>query len=279
MEQQPAVTLKDRFWTQATRTDVVVSLATALLSTGILTSVAQRWAEVTGGSWPASIFMGLGATCVLALVVSFYLIAFRKFKPLPPGLSPNIAIGEPTLDIWERVSNVNTTMVNLFKHSDASLAKVESNLDSQIAAVNQRIESAAKSLRYENTMLQERILALKTIYEMRQLKRDIVRLITLLDRPLRQPIERRDWTDWGNRFLKFNKAIRRFAHLAAMSYPDEASNLTWIDPGIFRIDEGDFALAQFPDLQTAHDFKTFRHMSSAYESLGEGFMDRTESKT
>jgi hypothetical protein len=98
MEQKPAATLKDRFWTQATRTDVIVSLVTALLSTGILTSVAQRWAEVTGGSWPASIFIGLGATCVLAVVVSVYMIAFRLFKPIPKseeitvvGTSPAVA--------------------------------------------------------------------------------------------------------------------------------------------------------------------------------------------
>jgi hypothetical protein len=99
MEQQSAATFKDRFWTQATRTDVLVSLGTAVVSTGVLTWVAQRWTEVTGGSWPASIFMGLGASCVLALVVSFYLIAFRFFKPLPPMAAPPPSPPKPTTSL------------------------------------------------------------------------------------------------------------------------------------------------------------------------------------
>jgi hypothetical protein len=62
------IPLKERFWTQATRTDVLISLGSFIVSTGLLSSVAQRWGEVTGGGWPASIFLGLGTSCLLALV-------------------------------------------------------------------------------------------------------------------------------------------------------------------------------------------------------------------
>jgi hypothetical protein len=278
MEQQPPTNLKERFWMQATRTDVLLSLGSFVVSTGLLTWVAQRWAEVTGGSWPASNFMGLGASCILALVVSFYLIAFRKFKPLP-GIVPNLANEEPALDIWGKISDVNTTMVNLFKHSDASLAKVSSNLDSQTTAINERIESTARSLRYENSMLADKVFALKTIYEMRRLKRDIERLITLLERPLKQPTETRSWSGWNNRFRKFTRAITRFAALAEVYYPHEAPNLTRIDPGVYRNNERDFAPENFPNPETAHDFKTFRQLSNAYDGLGDGFMERIEAKT
>lgn len=73
---------------QATRTDVLVSLGSFIVSTGLLTSIAQRWGEVTGGSWPASTFMGLAASCILVLVACVFMIAFRTFKPLPKAPSP-----------------------------------------------------------------------------------------------------------------------------------------------------------------------------------------------
>lgn len=76
-------TLKESLWTQATRADVLLSLGSALVSSGFLSYVAQRWTELTGGRWPASIFIGIGATCVLALVISICLVAYRYYKPLP----------------------------------------------------------------------------------------------------------------------------------------------------------------------------------------------------
>jgi hypothetical protein len=88
--------LKDRFWTQATRTDVLISLGSFIVSTGLLSWTAQRWAELTGGSWPASIFLGLGASCLLVLVASVYLVAFRHFKPLPPMAALPLPPSKPT---------------------------------------------------------------------------------------------------------------------------------------------------------------------------------------
>src|SRR5262249_42045173 len=119
-----------RFWGFATRTDVLVSLGTALVSAGFFTAVAQQWRAITGGSWAASIFIGIGFLCLIALVASLALIAWRYFKPLPASQRQS----EPTVpnesasqmqddfrghaekleELQQRISDVNKTMVNIF---------------------------------------------------------------------------------------------------------------------------------------------------------------------
>src|ERR1700733_2498740 len=82
---------KERFWGWTTRTDALVGLTGAVVSTGFFAWLAQRWTEVTGGSWPASIFMGLGVVCVLALVGSVLLFALGYFRAPLPGPAGLIA--------------------------------------------------------------------------------------------------------------------------------------------------------------------------------------------
>jgi hypothetical protein len=52
-----------------------------------------------------------------------------------------------------RVSDLNTTTVNLQRESDGALAKAVGNLDAQVAAVHVRIDAATNSLRQESTNL------------------------------------------------------------------------------------------------------------------------------
>jgi hypothetical protein len=114
---------------------------------------------------------------------------------------------------------------------------------------------------------------------MRRLRRDIDRLTLLLERPLKQPKDVRDWSAWPKRFKRFEFAIHHFAAIAALYYPNEAPALTKPDPNIYRNSQGDFAMDNFPNLETAHDFKTFRKMSVIYESLSDSFMNGIEAKT
>jgi hypothetical protein len=237
--------------------------------------------------WGAVVFAGLAVACLAVLSLTGSLALYRYFSPLPPAVPPVGASAVPkgiqldalVDDVWEKFSDVNRTMVNLFKHSDETLAKVADDLRGQIKASNERIEATTKSHRYELSLLADRVFALKTTYELRRLHRDIERLSALLEKPLKQPKEERDWSAWPVRFRNFLRATTKFSHLAGVYYPDEASNLTRVDPSIYRISDGDFALENFPDLQMAHDFKTFRQRRVSYEGLGEGMLERIESKT
>jgi hypothetical protein len=90
--------LKKVLWGWTSRTDAVVGLVSAVVSTGLFAGLAQRWTDVTGGSWPASIFMGIGVVCVIALVGSVVLIALRYFRPIlpQPGSEGAAAVGVTT---------------------------------------------------------------------------------------------------------------------------------------------------------------------------------------
>ena len=117
---------------------------------------------------------------------------------------------------------------------------------------------------------------------MRPLKREIERLIVLLERPLKKRAKEkdwRDWTEWDKKFKKFERAMHRFAGLAESYFPKETPNLTFAPPGIYRDNSGDFAPDNFPNHRAAHDFKTFRIYSNAYENLGRGMLERIETKT
>jgi hypothetical protein len=122
MEQQPPTNLGDRLWMQATRTDVLVSLGSFVVSTGLLTWVAQRWGELTGGSWPASIFVGLAATCILVLVVSAYLVAFRIFKPLPKAQNREESLGTADDEFYQ--DQRSSELVELATYVDSLGRKV-----------------------------------------------------------------------------------------------------------------------------------------------------------
>ena len=97
-----------QFWRVATRADVLVSLAGAIVSAGFFSWIAQQWTAVTGGSWPASIFIGVTFVAVLVLVGSGALIAWRYFKPIPRHLSPfdsyayshDPAAGAPSREVY-----------------------------------------------------------------------------------------------------------------------------------------------------------------------------------
>jgi hypothetical protein len=248
--------------------------------------VANSISGLAQFGWGAVVFAGLAVACLAVLSLTGSLALYRYFSPLPPGVplvaasdAPKAIQPDSLMDVWQKFSDVNTTMVNLFKHSDETLAKVADDLRGQIKASNERIDATAKSHRYEVSLLADRVFALKTTYELRRLHRDIERLTALLERPLKQPKEERDWSAWPVRFRNFLRAMTKFSHLASVYYPDEAPNLTRVDPSIYRISEGDFALENFPDLQMAHDFKTFRQIRVSYEGLGEGMLERIESKT
>lgn len=306
MEKSPGTSLKDRFWTQAARTDVLYSLGTAVVGTGLLTWVAQRWTEVTGGSWPASIFVGLGATCVLVLVACAFMVSLRIFKPLESksqtqdksGVSDSTAsmmfklnqqldnaIGgfESQLEreipaINVKISDLTTTMVKLAADSDARQSKLEREIEGKITSVNASIVSSGNAVRTEVHMLAEKVFVLKAVHELRQWAREIERLTLLLERPLKQPKEQRDWAAWPPRFLKYKRAVQLYANLCSSFFPKESTVLITEDPSIYRINEGDFAASNFPNHQIAHDFKTFRKMSDSYRSLGPTLLDHIESK-
>ena len=172
-----------------------------------------------------------------------------------------------------------TTMVNLFKEADASLARATKDLNSQIASLNDRVDSVVKSLRQENANLAGKVYALKTFYEMRRRRLAIDRLTLLLERPLKQPKEVREWGAWGKRFKRFEVAMYAFSSLVEAYYPDQAAALIRDDLKIYRLSDGDFAPENFPNLGTAHDFKRFRQMSQAYEAVADSLMDMIQSKT
>jgi hypothetical protein len=79
-----------------------------LVGTGGFTWVAQQWTAVTGGSWPASFFIGLGAICIVVLVASAALTAWRYFHPIERHLSPfdssaysyDPAVGAPSTEVY-----------------------------------------------------------------------------------------------------------------------------------------------------------------------------------
>src|SRR4051794_807248 len=114
MENTPPANLKDRFWMQATRTDVLVSLGSFIVSTGILASIAQQWTDVTGGKWPASIFLGIATISILMLIggvsALLFAMAFRRFRPL----GPQLPISLPALEEYEGASK----MLDLSKEVD-----------------------------------------------------------------------------------------------------------------------------------------------------------------
>ena len=160
-----------------------------------------------------------------------------------------------------------TTSTNLAKESEAKLR-----------AANEKIDTVANSIRHEIGQLTERVYALKTISEMRASKREIERLILLLERPLKQPKGQGNWIDWNKRFQKFQRSIHAYYSYASPYFRD-SKNLTFVDPNLYRNNEGDFASENFPDHQTAHDFKTFRKLSDAYDNVGRDMLDHIESRT
>lgn len=264
---------------------------------GAMSWVASQVTPLAGLGWGTYVFVGLGAACILSLVLSAALVAWRYFNPLSAtpaetesetqqirndlGTHSQMLFqhGKATEDIHDKLKDMTTTFVNLAKASADDLSRTVDGINKKINATNERIEQNATSIRLEYDRLWEKVFAIRTAHEMRRLKSEIVRLILLLDRPLKQPKDERNWTNWGKRFHRFRSAMHQFESLASAYFPKEAPNLTFVNPSIYRIDDGDFAADQFPDHGTAHDFKTFRQMSSAFESLGSGMLERIEAKT
>jgi hypothetical protein len=116
--------------------------------------------------------------------------------------------------ISERLEAKTETIAYLLKEANNDMAKAVTDFGSQITALNGRFDATTSSLRQENTKLHERIFALKALYEMRRLRRDIDRFIVLLERPLKQPKENREWGDWSKRFGKFGRAMYKFSTIA-----------------------------------------------------------------
>lgn len=141
----PGVKTTESWWSLAKEAWGVLSGATLL--TAALSWLAQRWTEVTGGSWPAAIFMGIGAACVIVLVVSAGLVAWRLFNPLSG--SDNAASGRAMIadnvvshaDFSREIATINT------KLGDA--AKSNSDLWARISNHDRQVDMIAVILGYE----------------------------------------------------------------------------------------------------------------------------------
>lgn len=254
-----------------------------LLLWGGMSWAASSISTLAQFGWGAVVLAGLAVACLAALLISASLALYRYFRPLP--LSESLGDHAPRFGVTEEIGGLKTsiadltaTAINLAKDSDQKFTNLEEKLKAEFAAITEQSQAVRDASRRDAERLDERLFALKTVYEMQQLKRDIDRLIVLLDRPLRQAKEDRDWSNWSNRYLKFKRSIDSFAGLAGTFYPKEASNLTWINPNIYRMDNGRFVPENFPDHETSHDFKSFDALSESYRTLGVGFIDRIMSK-
>jgi hypothetical protein len=251
---------------------------------------ASAFTPIAQFGWGAVVLAGVGAACVMMFAASAVLAAWRYFNPLLSNAGTASAfdseqdlLGARSERLMQLIASheislteINTTMINLTKDTESRISALELKLTAVDQGITEQISLAADAIRKESNQLTERVLALKTIYEMRTVMRDLERLLVLLERPLKSLPEQRDWTGWQARFQKFTRAMNLFSRLAGTYFPREAQNLTQIDPGIYRIDDGDFAMTNFPDLQTAHDFKTFRQLSNSYEGFGRDLFERIE---
>lgn len=243
---------------------------------GVL-SVIMSWAAsgfepVARYGWGAIVFAGVGAACVIMIAVSVLLIGWRYFHPLArqienEDLGQQASTGADTQELNDRISDLTTTMVNLAKDSDARISKLEEQIKSNKTSIENQIR-----------LVSDRGHAQRAVYELLEYKREIERLIMLLDRPVKQPEGLRNWADWNTRFRKFETTLYNYMLTIEAYYPNDVPNIRIIPPETYRSDTGDFARELFPDHQTAHDFKTFRYHSSIYESVGDAYLKMIKSK-
>lgn len=239
--------------------------------------------SISQHGWGAVLFVGLGAICVVVLVISAGAVAWRLFNPLPQSRGPrderSSVEAEEFAKIWAKLSDQSATMYKLLNEYSDMHSKEVARTDEKIEEATAKIREFYEYARRDNEALAQRVFALRAFNELSALKREIDRLASLLERPLKATIGERDWSNWDDRFARYQKAVHRFSDISRAYYPNEADGLTHLNPNLYRVAVGDFAPENFPSPQTAHDFKSYRQMQSAFENLAVSVIERIEAKS
>lgn len=158
--------------------------------------------------------------------------------------------------------------------SDAVLSRIDSRLE----RIDEQIKGTRTSLETQIGMVAEKLYAHQTLYELHRITPQIARLTKLLDGTPKKPEGERNWELWHLRFKVFVLRMHQFAAQTRHYYPKEADQILAVPPHIYRNATGDFDPSLFSDHQTAHDFKTFRYMSTQYEAVASDIVGAIRAK-
>ncbi len=276
-------------------TTFLTGVAAVLTAVGTALYSGASWLnsfEAAAAAWVIAIAVAVFAAAVLVGLVAWAyerVLAARIRKTVlespNPGSNPPQAINtsyEVDMEPILKALQVAVSLEDRFRETKQTVDTLAQQLravDTKNAAINERIENTATSFTHRLDWLSEKVSAQKTVYEMHRLKRDLDRLAILLERPLKQAKDGRDWRGWSDRFRKFRRALEQFEALAARFYPKEAPNLTFVPPHVYRLAIDDFEPDNFPNHEMAYDFKTFRSMSVTFKELGSDLIKMIEGKT
>lgn len=235
---------------------------------GVL-AVAMSWlfsavGPIAAYGWGAVVLLGIASACIVMLVASVSLVAWRYFNP----------IAETERE--ETVHDQGSYGLDKFMAARGVMQGQISDLEGQLRTAQEQIRNVSDSARIQIDRLNERIVAQKAVYALRQHKREIERLMLLLDRTMKQPKNEQNWELWRERFRRFESQVFHFVYIVRLFYPNEADAIRDVPAGYYRGSYGEFAPDNFPDQETGHDFKTFRKICENYRDLAPGFLQRIE---
>jgi hypothetical protein len=93
----------------------------------VMSWIASYVTPLAAYGWGAYVFAGFGAACVISLVLSATLVAWRKFDPLPiRDISSPLILSHPgEAESDSKFEDLKITTINLVKSLDDKLSKLE----------------------------------------------------------------------------------------------------------------------------------------------------------
>jgi hypothetical protein len=125
---------------------------------GVMTWVASYFTPLAPYGWGAFVFVGLGAACILSLVISAALASWRFFNPLDKDRSSDKPAAKGDLSqMTGRIDAVETQVTK----ARADQTDVNRSLDGMIGRLDDKIDKTAKELETRATALVQSFRELK----------------------------------------------------------------------------------------------------------------------
>lgn len=251
-----------------------------------------------GWNWGESIIFGIGLACIVGLVISGGLVAWRRFKPLPASnVEPPSIPADPLggmLEEWEemqaRVAGLSDAVPRLMARMDmwdpliddvrGDVATVNTKateahdlsitLQSSGATVVARLDAyrdEVLALRNTADRINERIRAIADRETMAEVRVRITALEEMLFFPDGKGIETVNWAAWKRLENEWRSAIRAWSSVAGQYLKKDLWPIIKDVPTEDLMGEWSFSEKVLPNSDTIIIYKTFCVMRRRFQGL------------
>ncbi|MGZ8364067.1 MAG: hypothetical protein ACXW3D_09065 [Caulobacteraceae bacterium] len=244
--------------------------------------------------WPEAVLVALAIVCVVALVASVTLAAWRYFKPLaqtaqspvgphqsgdwlqPDSLQINslVATGARNAEAIKAVEKAFAEELRLLREQVAALSNqivgVDETTDGGIQLIGDRltpIETAVANLQKESERTYARFLALNHREHIEARKKVMNELAEHLDSIVTNgEIDERKWEGWKRERSNWDSHLRSWAAVAASYVPDAEERVKHTEEAQYLL-KWSFDDAIFPNSTAVYLFKTYRIREANFQSV------------